>query len=121
MSRRTVWIIAGVLVVAGAAASIAAVGHRDGRFGHRGMVDQALSALGAQRLLWACDLTMETGLAKLRALSHTGASRDDLVAMRWRNAARLFPTFETGNEELLLCEAIEKSSQDRAWVPLNWD
>jgi predicted dehydrogenase len=37
------------------------------------------------------------------------------------NAPRLFPTFETGNEELLLCEAIEKSSQDRAWVPLNWD
>ena len=39
MSRRTVWIIAGVLVVAGAAASIAAVGHREGRFGGRGMMD----------------------------------------------------------------------------------
>src|ERR1700687_1067260 len=28
------------------------------------------------------------------------------------------PTFQTGNEELLLCEAIEKSSQDRSWVSL---
>ena len=41
MSRRTVWIIAGVLVVAGAAASVAAVGHREGRFGrHGGMMDE---------------------------------------------------------------------------------
>ena len=40
MSRRTVWIIAGVLVVAGAAASVAAVGQREGRFGHRGMMDE---------------------------------------------------------------------------------
>ncbi|GAC1618803.1 MAG: Gfo/Idh/MocA family oxidoreductase [Candidatus Acidiferrum sp.] len=37
------------------------------------------------------------------------------------NAPRHFPTFETGNEELVLCEAIEKSSQERAWVSLNWD
>jgi predicted dehydrogenase len=36
-------------------------------------------------------------------------------------APRHFPTFETGNEELILCEAIEKSSQDRAWVSINWD
>jgi predicted dehydrogenase len=34
------------------------------------------------------------------------------------NATRHFPTFQTGNEELLLCEAIEKSSQERAWVSL---
>jgi len=40
MKRRTVWIIAGLLVVAGAAASIAAVGHREGRFGHRGMMNE---------------------------------------------------------------------------------
>ena len=33
-------------------------------------------------------------------------------------APRHFPTFQTGNEELLLCEAIEKSSQDRSWVSL---
>ena len=57
----------------------------------RGMLDAALDALGAQRLLWACDLTMETGLAKLRALEVVGLSDDDMAGMRWRNAARLFP------------------------------
>jgi predicted TIM-barrel fold metal-dependent hydrolase len=57
----------------------------------RGMLDAALDTLGARRLLWACDLTMETGLAKLRALSVTGMSGDDLADVRWRNAERLFP------------------------------
>jgi predicted TIM-barrel fold metal-dependent hydrolase len=56
----------------------------------RGMLDAALVALGAQRLLWACDLTMETGLAKLRALQVIGLSPDDMADIRWRNAARLF-------------------------------
>jgi len=36
-------------------------------------------------------------------------------------APRKFPTFATGHEELLLCEAIKKSAQDRAWTKLNWD
>jgi predicted dehydrogenase len=31
-------------------------------------------------------------------------------------APRTFPTFETGNEEMVLCEAIEQSSRSRAWV-----
>ena len=57
----------------------------------RGMLDAALDALGAQRLLWACDLTMETGLAKLRALNVIGLTEDDMADIRWRNAARLFP------------------------------
>ena len=35
----------------------------------------------------------------------------------WK-APRRFPTFETGHEEMLLCEAIEKSSRARAWVSL---
>jgi predicted TIM-barrel fold metal-dependent hydrolase len=56
----------------------------------RGMLDAALEALGPRRLLWACDLTMETGLAKLRALEVIGLSRDELDDLRWRNAARLF-------------------------------
>ncbi|NUP57083.1 MAG: amidohydrolase [Gemmatimonadaceae bacterium] len=56
----------------------------------RGMLDAALDALGARRLLWACDLTMETALAKLRALEVIGLSADDLADVRWRNAARLF-------------------------------
>jgi predicted TIM-barrel fold metal-dependent hydrolase len=57
----------------------------------RGMIDAAISVLGARRILWACDLTMETGLAKLRALEVIGLSPDDLADVRWRNAARLFP------------------------------
>lgn len=56
----------------------------------RGMIDQAVAALGAKRLLWACDLTMETGLAKLRALDAAGLSSEDIADIRWRNAARLF-------------------------------
>jgi len=31
-------------------------------------------------------------------------------------APRPFPTFKTGHDELVLCEAIAKSHQDRAWV-----
>jgi predicted TIM-barrel fold metal-dependent hydrolase len=57
----------------------------------RGMLDAALATLGARRLLWACDLTMETGLAKLRALEVIGLSADDMADVRWRNAVRLFP------------------------------
>ncbi|HEY2118972.1 MAG TPA: Gfo/Idh/MocA family oxidoreductase [Candidatus Acidoferrum sp.] len=31
---------------------------------------------------------------------------------------RSFPTFETGHQELLLCEAIAESAQKRAWIDL---
>ncbi len=62
----------------------------------RGMLDAAVEALSAQRLLWACDLTMETGLAKLRALDVLHANEvlttDDLADIRWRNAMRIFPS-----------------------------
>jgi len=37
------------------------------------------------------------------------------------SAPRTFPTFSTGHEELLLCEAIAKSAQDRAWTQVEWD
>jgi hypothetical protein len=56
----------------------------------RGMLDAALDAVGARRLLWACDVTIETGLAKLRALEVIGLSADDMAAVRWRNAASIF-------------------------------
>jgi predicted TIM-barrel fold metal-dependent hydrolase len=57
----------------------------------RGMLDEAVGALGSQRLLWGSDLTMETGLAKLRALENTGlSSEDDVRDIRWRNATRVF-------------------------------
>ncbi len=56
----------------------------------RGMMDAALAALGPRRVLWACDLTLCTGLAKLRALAHTGLTQDELDDVCWRNAVRLF-------------------------------
>lgn len=57
----------------------------------RGMLDGAIEALTAQRLLFGTDLTMETGLAKLRALEVTGlCTADDIDDIRWRNAARIF-------------------------------
>ncbi|MDQ3242814.1 MAG: amidohydrolase [Gemmatimonadota bacterium] len=56
----------------------------------RGMLDSAVAILGPGRLLWACDLTMETGLAKLRALDAIGLSAEENADIRWRNAARLF-------------------------------
>ena len=56
----------------------------------RGMLDDALAVLGPQRLLWACDITMETGLAKLRAMEPAGLDAEALADIRWRNAARLF-------------------------------
>lgn len=37
------------------------------------------------------------------------------------NAPRKFPTFQTGHDELLLCEAIQKSAQSRSWTKLEWD
>jgi len=57
----------------------------------RGMLDEALAALGPGRLLWGCDLTIETGLAKLRALEVIGVKPDEMAMIRWRNAQRIFP------------------------------
>lgn len=57
----------------------------------RGMLDDALVAVGARRLLWGADLTLDTGLAKLWALDTLGLSDPDVADIRWRNAARIFP------------------------------
>ncbi|NUQ20160.1 MAG: amidohydrolase family protein, partial [Gemmatimonadaceae bacterium] len=57
----------------------------------RGMLDGALEAVGPRRLLWGCDVTMETGLAKLRALDVIGLEKEPMRDVRWRNAARIFP------------------------------
>jgi predicted TIM-barrel fold metal-dependent hydrolase len=57
----------------------------------RGMLDRTLDAVGAERMLWGSDLTMETGLAKLWALEVIGLSADEMAQIRWRNAARIFP------------------------------
>lgn len=57
----------------------------------RGMLDDALAAVGPKRLLWGADLTLCTGLAKLWALEAIGLDADELAAIRWRNALRIFP------------------------------
>jgi len=57
----------------------------------RGMIDEALRWVGASRLLWAADVTLCTGLTKRRALAHLDASPDELQAMCWGNAVRIFP------------------------------
>ena len=55
-----------------------------------GMLEACIDAVGVERLLWGCDLTIETGWAKLRYLEHILAPSDlDLVARR--NASRIFP------------------------------
>ena len=55
-----------------------------------GMLEACVQAVGVERLLWGCDLTIDTGWATLRYLEHVLTSADlDLV--RWRNAARVFP------------------------------
>ncbi len=55
-----------------------------------GMLEACLQAVGAERLLWGCDLTIETGWAKLRYHEHI-LQPEDLELVRWRNAARIFP------------------------------
>lgn len=57
----------------------------------RGMLDDACAAVGAHRLLWGADVTLETGLAKLWALEVIGLTSDELADVRWRNAERIFP------------------------------
>jgi len=37
------------------------------------------------------------------------------------SAPRRFPTFSTGHDELLLCDAIQKSAQSRSWTQPEWD
>ena len=55
-----------------------------------GMLEACLDAVGAERLLWGCDLTIETGWAKLRYLERL-LPPAELELVRWRNAARIFP------------------------------
>jgi predicted TIM-barrel fold metal-dependent hydrolase len=55
-----------------------------------GMLEACIAAVGVERLLWGCDLTIETGWAKLRYLSHL-LPADELELVGWRNAARVFP------------------------------
>jgi predicted TIM-barrel fold metal-dependent hydrolase len=55
-----------------------------------GMLEACVENAGVERLVWGCDLTMDTGWAKLRYLEHL-LSTTDLEAIKWRNASRIFP------------------------------
>jgi len=55
-----------------------------------GMLESCVDAVGVDRLLWGCDLTMDTGWAKLRYLERV-LGRTALEAVQWKNAARIFP------------------------------
>jgi predicted TIM-barrel fold metal-dependent hydrolase len=55
-----------------------------------GMLEACVDAVGVERLLWGCDLTIETGWAKLRYLAHL-LTPTDLERVAWRNAGRVFP------------------------------
>lgn len=55
-----------------------------------GMLEACIDAVGVERLLWGCDLTLDTGWAKLRRLE-TLLGDDAIDAVRWRNAAAIFP------------------------------
>jgi hypothetical protein len=62
-----------------------------------GMLEACIEAVGVERLLWGCDLTLDTGWAKLRYLERILSSADlELVA--WRNAARIFPPGAFGSD-----------------------
>ncbi|MFL5402967.1 MAG: amidohydrolase family protein [Gemmatimonadales bacterium] len=55
-----------------------------------GMLEGCIEAVGIERLLWGCDLTIDTGWAKLRYLEHL-LSPPELEQVKWRNASRIFP------------------------------
>jgi len=55
-----------------------------------GMLEACLEAVGSGRLVWGTDLTMDAGWAKLRYLERL-LGPAELAAVRWKNAASLFP------------------------------
>ena len=55
-----------------------------------GMLEACVEAVGSSRLLWGCDITMDTGWAKLRYLERL-VSSSDLERISWKNAAGIFP------------------------------
>jgi predicted TIM-barrel fold metal-dependent hydrolase len=55
-----------------------------------GMLEACLDAVGAARLLWGADITLDTGWAKLRYLERI-LSNDQLEGVRWKNAVTIFP------------------------------
>ena len=55
-----------------------------------GMLEACIASVGVDRLLWGCDITLDTGWAKLRYLESL-LSAEEIAQVRWKNAARIFP------------------------------
>jgi uncharacterized protein len=62
-----------------------------------GMLEACIETVGVSRLLWGCDLTIETGWAKLRRLERL-LSPAELELVRWGNAVRVFPSGVFGTD-----------------------
>ena len=71
----------------------------------RGMLDEAMLRLGAGRLIWGSDVTMETGLAKLMGFEAIRLSAGDVSRIRAGNAVRIFPRGSF--------ERVERAAADR--------
>ena len=56
-----------------------------------GMLEAVIESVGAARMLFGCDITIETGWAKLRYLESLGLTKGDLQRIRSGNATQLFP------------------------------
>jgi predicted TIM-barrel fold metal-dependent hydrolase len=55
-----------------------------------GMLEAAVAAVGVERLLWGADITLDTGLAKLRYLESI-LPPNEVAAVRHGNAEAVFP------------------------------
>ena len=55
-----------------------------------GMLEAAVAAVGVERLLWGADITLDTGLAKLRYLESV-LPPNEVAAVRHGNAEAVFP------------------------------
>jgi uncharacterized protein len=56
-----------------------------------GMLERVLEEVGVSRMVWGCDLTIDTGLAKMRYLETLGLRDDHLMRIRAGNAVDIFP------------------------------
>ena len=63
----------------------------------RGMLELCVECVGVERLLWGTDLTMDTGLAKLRALEAMELGAASLERLRWGNAESVFGRIVMGD------------------------
>ena len=64
-----------------------------------GMLEMTVATVGAARMVWGADITMDTGWAKLRYLESLGLPASDLERIRSGNARAIFPrgVFDAGD------------------------